>query len=157
MNSYPCPAWLKCRGITEADYARWLDKQTRSVWNREVARGKTVHSTRRNLKQALHRAAHESDGSDPYSGARFYVKHFDSGWEDKQAHLLGNRHHLTLRRNMPSFDHVKGLGCSTYQLCTRETNSAKSYMSPAQFIGLCRRVARHCGPAPQVPVGTLNE
>jgi hypothetical protein len=148
MNIYPVPSWLKCRGITDAEYGRWLQKQARSVWSGELARGKTVYAKRQDLKQALHRAAHESDGRDPYSGALFYVKHLRTGWIDGQAHLLGNRHHRTLRRNMPSFDHVKGLKCRTYQLCTRETNSAKSFMSPAQFIDLCIRVARYRGQEP---------
>jgi hypothetical protein len=156
MNSYPCPAWLKCRGITDSEYARWLEKQTKGVWTRELSRDVKAHSNRADLKQALHRAAHESDGHDPYSGVRFDVKHFRAGWTDGQAHLRGNRHHRTLRRNMPSFDHVKGLARPIYQLCTRETNSAKSYMSPKQFVDLCRRVARHRGPGLQAMAGASD-
>ena len=143
MNSYARPEWLKRQGITDAEYARWLQKQAKSIWNRGRESGKSVHAKPEDLKQALHRAAHDSDGRDPYTGAKFYVKHFRAGWEDEQAHLRGNRHHLTLRRNMPSFDHVKGLKRRAYQLCTRETNCAKSFMSPKQFVDLCRRVTRH--------------
>lgn len=143
MDGYPCPEWLTRRTITDAEYVRWLERQTASIWAREKRAGKTAHMERADLKQALHRAASESDGRDPYSGARFFVKHMRSGWTDGQAHLNGSRHYRTLRRCMPSFDHVRGVGKKDYELCTRETNSAKSYMSPAQFIDLCRRVVRH--------------
>ncbi|MDB5679131.1 hypothetical protein [Sphingomonas bacterium] len=143
MTSYPCPEWLKRRRITDEEYGRWLDHQTSKVWMREKKHCKTACTTPGELKQVLHVAAHASNGRDPYSGARFFVKHLRAGWSDAQAHLNGNRHYLTLRRCMPSFDHVKGLGHKAYELCTRETNAAKSYMSPTQFVDLCRRVVHH--------------
>lgn len=87
--------------------------------------------------------AHAGSGRDPYSNARFFVKHIRTGWVDGQKHLRGNRHYQTLRRCMPSFDHVIGMSHRKYELCTRETNSAKSFMSPAQFVDLCARVTRH--------------
>jgi hypothetical protein len=143
MEAYPCPEWLKRRRITDAEYAGWLDSQAVSIWAREKEAGKTACASRADLKRALHRAASESDGRDPYSGRRFFVKHMRAGWTDPHAHLKGNRHHRTICGSMPSFDHVKGLGKKTYELCTRETNSAKSYMSPAQFIDFCRSVVRY--------------
>lgn len=143
MTSYPCPDWLKRRQIAGGEYARWLEDQTASIWAREKRRCKTAYAKREGLKQALHRASHASNGYDPYSGARFFVKHLQIGWIDNQAHLNGNRHYRTLRRCMPSFDHVKGLGHRSYELCTRETNSAKSFISRAQFIDFCHRVVRY--------------
>ncbi|MGA9582660.1 MAG: hypothetical protein WBR13_11910 [Allosphingosinicella sp.] len=150
MNSYECPEWLKRRRITESEYGRWLDSQATSIWRRERQCGNPSFAARADLKLALHRAAHDSNGRDPYSASRFFVRHMRAGWTDKQSHLKGNRHFLTLRRCMPSFDHVRGLGRAKYELCTRETNSAKSFMSPAQFIDLCNRVARHLSPTPGV-------
>lgn len=143
MTVYPSPEWLKRRKITDDEYARWLEDQTASIWAREKKSCKAAHTKREELKQALHRAAHVSNGYDPYSGARFFVKHMRAGWTDAQAHLNGNRHYRTLRRCIPSFDHVKGLGHKAYELCTRETNSAKNFMSPLQFIDLCNRVVSH--------------
>lgn len=150
MNSYLCPDWLKCRKVTDLEYARWLEAQTSSIWARELDCGKGTFATKVELKQTLHRAAHASTGFDPYTGARFFVKHMRTGWIDSQAHLKGNRHYQSLRRCMPSFDHVRGLGHKAYELCTRETNSAKSFMSPAQFIDLCHRVARHRSVTPSL-------
>lgn len=143
MNTYSCPDWLRRRRISDCEYAAWLEKQTNQIWNREAQKRKRAFATRQALKLALHQAASESTGYDPYSGARFFVKHIRKGWVDNQAHLKGNRHYRTLRRCMPSFDHVNGLGKKAYELCTRETNSAKSFMSPAQFLDLCRRVTEH--------------
>lgn len=143
MKEYPAPDWLRVRQVTDAEYASWLNGQTSSIWKRERRSGKRAHATPSDLKQALHKAAHKSDGHDPYTGNRLFVDHLRAGWTDPQASLNGNRHHLTLRRCMPSFDHVRGVGRSKYELCTRETNAAKSFMSPAQFIDLCGRVTSH--------------
>jgi hypothetical protein len=142
VNEYLCPDWLKLRKVTDGEYASWLDRQANSILKREARKGKRSFPARAELKQALHSAAKKSNGSDPYSGAKFCVKHLRGGWCDEQKHLKGNRHHLTLRRNQPSFDHVKGLGQKQFELCTRETNFAKSFMSPKQFLDLCRRVVR---------------
>lgn len=152
VNTYPCPDWLRCRKISDGEYGIWLEKQTRQVWNREAQKQKHACASRQALKLVLHQAASESTGYDPYSGTRFFVKHMRRGWVDSQAHLNGNRHYRTLRRAMPTFDHVNGLGKCAYELCTWETNSAKSFMSPTQFVDLCRRVAGHRGPTDRLAV-----
>lgn len=157
MNSYACPEWLKCRRITDAEYGRWLEAQTASIWRREKQSGSNPFAARAGLKQALHRAALASNGHDPYSGMRFFVKHMRAGWTDQQSHLNGNRHFWTLRRSLPSFDHVKGLGRAKFQLCSRETNSAKSFMSPSQFTDLCHRISHHLsGTLPTAPADRIQ-
>lgn len=143
MNVYHAPEWMRIRRISDAEYARWLDDRAKYILDREKKAGKTAFDKPEQLKLELHRVAHASSGRDPYSNARFFVKHIRSGWVDGQKHLKGNRHYQTLRRCMPSFDHVVGMGHRKYELCTRETNSAKSFMSPAQFVDLCARVTRH--------------
>lgn len=145
VNGYSCPDWLRQRKISDCEYGKWLERQTRQIWNREAQKGKHACASREVLKLVLHRAASASTGYDPYSGARFFVKHMRTGWVDRQAHLNGSRHYRTLRRAMPTFDHVNGLGKCAYELCTWETNSAKSFMSPMQFVDLCRRVTAHLG------------
>lgn len=149
MSDFPCPAWLKQRGITDAEYGAWLQDQSKDIWRRERKKRKTAFANRALLKAKLHAVALASTGRDPYSNIRFNVDPLRSGWIDAQAHLNNSRHHRTLRRGVPSFDHVRGLGHAAYELCTRETNSAKTYMSPAQFIELCHRVATHHPPAAQ--------
>lgn len=143
MTDFPCPTWLQQRGISDEEYAVWLQGQSKDIWKRERSKGKTACTTRAELKSELHRVALKSTGYDPYSNIRFNVDPLRSGWTDAQAYLNNSRHHRTLRRSVPSFDHVRGLGRRSYELCTRETNSAKTYMSPAQFIELCHRVAKH--------------
>lgn len=143
MSEFPCPTWLKQRGISDEEYGTWLQDQSKDIWKRKRKKGKTAYATRSELKLELHRVALVSTGHDPYSNIRFNVDPLRAGWIDAQAHLNNNRHHRTLRRSVPSFDHVRGLGRRAYELCTRETNSAKTYMSPAQFIDLCHRVSRH--------------
>ena len=142
MATYFAPQWMKNRGISDAEYRAWLTSQTDAIWERELKKKKSGCPTPTILKGKLDSAVHRSNGHDPYSGMKLNVDRIRADWFDTAKDIEGTRHHRTLRRAMVSFDHVKGMGKSEYELCSRETNSAKAYLSPKQFIELCRKVAK---------------
>lgn len=141
--TYIAPHFLEQRGITDREYALWLDKQSEAIWRRERKAGKTAFPSRASLKAELHRVLLAGNGRDQYTGSKIYWKHLRADWVDGNAGVTNYRHLMTLRRCMPTFDHVRGMGHRRYALCRRMTNHAKSFMSPAQFVALCREVVRH--------------
>jgi hypothetical protein len=142
MREISCPAWIRQQGISDGEYGVWLRKQRDHIWSRERKKKKKAFATPAELLAALDKAANESTGRDPYTGMRLNAGSMKAGWKDPHAGIADRRHQLYLKRSVLTFDHVRGLGRRSYQLCTRETNSAKSWMSRKHFIELCHRVAR---------------
>lgn len=137
------PRFINQRGITDDAYRAWLSEQGKNIWKREGRLDKRGFPDKASLVAALHAAVLRSGGKDAYTGMPIDWRFLRNDWVDANKGNANNRHLMTLRRGMPVFDHVRGLGGNKYALCRRITNHAKSFMSPAQFVQLCREVVRH--------------
>ena len=138
---YPVPTVLK--GIVEpADYRRWIRVKATAHAKRDRKRWRITLSISA-YKQAIHRAACEHDGTDPYTGEalRWDLLRTYNNSESK----AGGSAYKRGFRLLPTIDHVDNApsDAPVFRVLSWEVNAAKNDMTPESFVELCHRVAIH--------------
>jgi len=127
--------------VNQAAYERWLARKADAHVKRDRKRGNSA-ATEESYKIAIHKAVVMSGGIDAYTGEKLR-------WDliskyDNDASRLGRRNYKATLALLPTVDHVDGgLGAADFKICAWRTNDAKSDLSHAEFVDLCRRVVDH--------------
>jgi hypothetical protein len=138
-NKYDLPEW--CKGqCTEHEYDRWLTIKAATLLERDKKRGKpyALKATKSVYKELIHAAILACGKNDPYTGERLRYD-LISKWDTSRAHEPGYKKLFAL---MPTVDHVRpDSNKLEFMVCSWRINSAKSDLSPKEFVELCRKVA----------------
>ncbi len=140
-SPYPLPEVLKGR-VELSAYRRWIHVKAAAHVKRDKKRwGRAL--TLSSYKQAIHQAVLLHDGTDPYTGE-------DLRWDQLRTYnndhskLGGSKYKRSLRL-LPTIDHLDNGPCDApvFQVLSWEVNAAKNDMPHEDFIGLCKKVAKH--------------
>ncbi len=140
-GKYQLPDFLSLAGLTQVAYEKWLNGRAVAHVKRDKGRGNTK-ATNEVYKIAIHRAVIHSGGVDWYTGELLdwsLIGRYRN--EESKAKRRSYKAAMAL---MPSIDHVSdGLGDAEFKISALRTNGAKSDLTHAEFVSLCRRVVAH--------------
>ena len=122
-------------------YKQWLQRQALTVTKRDRKRGGSYRV--KDAMDAIHAAAHQSDGIDPYDGQPMNA----SLLETKNPTLSTSQEadQLALARRCPVVKHTRGALICDFEIMSRQTADAKGGMSTEEYIEHCRAVVRYRG------------
>lgn len=127
--------------LNQQRYEKWLQGRARAHHRRDKKRG-NPSATNAEYKRAIHSAVTTSDGRDYYTGESLDWSLL--GRYDNAESRAGRREYKATFALLPTVDHVDdGLGPANFKVCAWRTNDAKSDLTQAQFVALCRRVVNH--------------
>ena len=136
-RKYQFPSSLSSK-VEQSKYERWLHWRAVAHVKRDRLRGNQTATVER-YKLAIHKAVLESDGQDPYTGESLDWSLIGT-YRNEEAELEGRRYKARFAL-LPSVDHTgDGLGPADFVICGWRTNDAKSDLSFAEFVALCRKV-----------------
>ena len=120
-------------------YKQWLQRQALTVTKRDRKRGGRYRV--KDAMDAIHAAAHQSDGIDPYDGQPMNA----SLLETKNPTLSTSQEadQLALARRCPVVKHTRGALICDFEIMSRQTADAKGGMSTEEYIEHCRAVVRY--------------
>jgi hypothetical protein len=137
---YALPPFL-AGSLTQEAYLRWLERKARAHLKRDRARGNTL-ATLESYKRSIHAAVAQSEGVDAYTG-EWLRWDLVSQYDNEESKALGRAYKASLAL-LPTVDHVSdGLCPGDFLICAWRTNDAKSDLSRADFVELCRRIVVH--------------
>jgi hypothetical protein len=124
--------------VDQSKYERWLHWRAVAHVKRDRRKGNRA-ATVREYKAAIHSAVVRSDGQDPYTQERLDWSLI--GTYTNEEARRGSRKYKARFALLPSVDHVRdGLGPANFMICSWRANDAKSDLSYADFVALCRKV-----------------
>ena len=132
--------------VTQAVYRKWLNVKASALRQRDIWLKRPFASvTPRNVYvQKLHDAAVKTGLYDPYSGDGLRWDLIGE-WDPQKA--KGNSGYKKEFALLPTADHVDPdadeLG---FEICSWLSNTAKTFLSPEEFVALCGKIIRHCPP-----------
>lgn len=140
MSKFAIPEFLNGR-VSQGQYVRWLHRKAAAHVKRDRTR-KSHLITGADYRRLIHHAVCASNGRDFYTGEEL-------AWEKVSTYSneesRANRSiYKAAFASLPTVDHVL-LEDGTYDfvICAWRTNDAKSDLSHADFIQLCRSVITH--------------
>jgi hypothetical protein len=140
ISKHQIPEYLSSK-LTQAKFDMWLRGRAAAHVKRDRKRG-NVSATGEAYRMAIHRAVVHSDGRDYYTGESLDWL-LVGQYSNAESEAKKRRYKATLAF-LPSIDHVgDGLGEADFKLCAWRTNDAKSDLTHADFVALCRRVVSH--------------
>lgn len=148
---YPLPGFLAGKGsITHAAYVRWLNCKSDTLRRRDLKRKMPYAAQGSNTlyKQKLHEAVTRCGGFDPYTGGPLRWELIGS-WDDERAKKEGRMYKKKFAA-MPTADHSNPDRLA-FEICSWQVNDCKSDLTPAEFIGLCGKVAAYRSDTPASP------
>jgi hypothetical protein len=126
--------------VKQSKYDRWLHWRAVAHVKRDRRKGNRT-ATVQSYKEAIHSAVVGSDGRDPYSGEKLDWSLIGTYTNEGAKH--GGREYKARFALLPSVDHVRdGLGPADFMICSWRANDAKSDLSYADFVALCRKVVQ---------------
>lgn len=139
LARYPMPSFLKGR-CEPGVYGKWLHNKADTLLKRDKKRGKpyAVLATRATYKDAIHRVITAGALLDPFTGEALAWE-LISTWGSSHDQPEGYKKQFAL---MPTVDH-KHADSFEFEICSWQTNDAKSDMEPREFVAFCERVARY--------------
>jgi hypothetical protein len=144
-RKYQFPSTLSL-SVEQSKYERWLQWRAVAHVKRDRLRGNRS-ATVAEYKAAIHSAVVRSNGSDPYTGEKLDWSLIGS-YRNELA-TQGGRDYKARFALLPSVDHVSdGLGPADFQICSWRANDAKSDLSYAEFVTLCRKVVERANEGP---------
>ncbi|WP_186480863.1 hypothetical protein [Synechococcus sp. NOUM97013] len=137
-SDYAPPSWMELKPFI---YKQWLQRQALTVTKRDRKRGGSYRV--KDAMDAIHAAAHQSDGIDPYDGQPMNA----SLLETKNPTLSTSQEadQLALARRCPMVKHTRGALICDFEIMSRQTADAKGGMSTEEYIEHCRAVVRYRG------------
>jgi len=141
--TYPLPFYLK--GIcTPAVYSKWLDNKADTLLKRDKKRRKpyAANATDSLYKQKIHQAVIEGGQFDPFTGDALQWE-LISLWDTSHDQNENYKKRFAL---MPTVDHIDP-DLLEFEICSWMTNDCKSDLNPAEFVALCKRIAKYRGTA----------
>jgi hypothetical protein len=141
LAAYPLPVFLEGR-CTHSAYVKWLNNKADTLLKRDKKRGKpyAIDAEESDYKKEIHRAVMKSGPEDPYTGEPL-------AWEligtwDSHAQPDGYKRRFY---NMPTVDHIVA-DVLEFEICSWQSNDAKSDMTPVEFVDFCGKVTAHRHP-----------
>jgi hypothetical protein len=139
-GKYCCPDFLK-EQCSEKAYLRWLHRKATTHVRRDRRR-RNQSATVSEYKRAIHEAVENGANCDPYTGKRLDWT-LISKYNNKEAKRGGRRYKKQFA-NLPTVDHVGDGGRKPkFRICSWQTNDAKSDLTDAEFLRLCKAVVSH--------------
>jgi len=136
-SDYEPPSWME---LTPFVYKQWLQRQALTVTKRDRKRGGSYRV--KDAMDAIHAAAHRSDGIDPYDGQPMNV----SLLEAKNPTLSScQAQQLASARRCPMVKQARGALICHFEIMSRQTADAKGEMSTEEYLEHCRAVVRFRG------------
>jgi hypothetical protein len=141
---YPLPSYLAGR-VTAKLYNRWLEAKALWLFTRDRERRKSYVAKSSNAlyKSLIHLAVVNSDGRDPYTGEKLAWE-LISTWTGRKKTLAERETGETFDRKymlLPTVDHCDP-DAPDFEIVSWGVNMCKNYLSPSEFVALCRLVAR---------------
>jgi hypothetical protein len=152
---YPLPSYLDGR-LTVKLYNRWLDAKALWLFKRDKEHRKpyVAKSSKALYKSLIHLAVVNSDGRDPYTGDKLSWE-LISTWPGSKKTPAEQERGETFDRKyalLPTIDH-KDPDVLDFEIVSWRINLCKNYMTPEEFIALCRKVIRHRSKNPSACYG----
>jgi hypothetical protein len=139
-RKYELPPFLAPLASQEL-YERWLHRRAVAHVGRDRERG-NPSATNEKYKLAIHEAVQYWGGRDFYTG-ELVEWSLLSSYDNIKARG-GGRAYKAKFRLLPTVDHVgDGRGEPDFKVCGWRTNDAKSDLTLAEFVALCRKVVEH--------------
>ena len=136
-QTYKLPEFLAGR-ITREKYISWLQRKAQAHVKRDRLRLKR-QITLADYKMSIHLAVESSNGKDWYTGEELAwekISTYDNA--DSKSHRAQYKTGFSL---LPTVDHViTDRGDYDVVICSWRMNGAKSDLSLADFLTLCRKV-----------------
>lgn len=138
-SMYPLPEALKGK-VEPAAYRHWIKSKAAAHVKRDSKRWNRKLSTSA-YRKAIHLAASEHDGRDPYTGE--WLRWDLLRTYDNEQSKAGRTIYKRTFRYLPTIDHVDNDACDApkFRVISWEVNDAKNDMTHDSFIELCRRIA----------------
>jgi hypothetical protein len=141
LAAYPLPGFLAGR-CSHTVYVKWLNNKADTLIKRDKKRGKPYAAdvTASVYKNKIHEAVMNGGERDPYTGEALVWEQI-STWDTKQQQPDGYKRKFFL---MPTVDHVTEEALQ-FEICSWQTNDAKSIMRPGEFVEYCGKVMEFRG------------
>jgi hypothetical protein len=140
-RKYEIPRFLK-EIVTQERYERWLKREALRHLRRDRRKRGNTSATNEEYKTAIHRAVVESGGRDSYTGNALNWSLIST--YKNEASKSGGRHYRAQFALLPTVDHADdGHGPADFKICSCRTNDAKSDLTLAEFVQLCKDVVSH--------------
>jgi hypothetical protein len=138
LATYPLPSFLEGR-CTHSIYVKWLNNKADTLIKRDKKRGKpyAATATESTYKKEIHKAVLNGGELDPYTGEALAWELISTWIPKKQPDGYKRRFSL-----MPTVDHVTADKLK-FEICSWQTNDAKSDLSPEEFVELCKKVVTY--------------
>jgi len=139
LVKYPLPAFLERRCIP-SEFYKWLDVKADTMLKRDRKRGKPYAqtATKSTYKGAVYAAVLKSGKRDPYTGDLLAWELIGT-WDTSTDHPEEYKKQFAL---MPTVDHTNP-DVLEFEICSWLVNECKSYLSPKEFVRICRKVVNH--------------
>ena len=118
------PRWLE---MDTDSYKRLLNRTAVTITKHAKKRGATYQV--KEAMEAIHRAFHRCDGTDPYDGLPLDARQLDG------RQLNGRR--------CPAVCPVDATTVANFEILSRQTKESKGAMNAEDFIAHCRAVVAH--------------
>jgi hypothetical protein len=143
LSKYPLPAFLEGR-CNPADFYKWLDVKGQTLLRRDKKRGKPYarNSTIAPYKEKIYAAVIKCGERDPYTGDPLAWELIGT-WDTSKPHPDEYKKQFAL---MPTVDHTDP-DVLEFEICSWMVNECKSYLTPKEFLALCKKIANHSQPA----------
>ena len=137
-SDYAPPSWME---LTPFIYKQWLQRQALIVTKSDRKRGGSYRV--KDAMDAIHTAAHRSDGIDPYDG------------QPMDASLLGSKKPIlstnpeaqpqAFEKRCPMVKHASRALTCDFEIMSRQSGVAKGEMSTEEYLEHCRAVVHFRG------------
>ena len=135
---YAPPSWLD---QTPLIYKQWLQRQAMIVTKRDRKRGGSYRV--KDAMDAIHAAAHRSDGIDPYDGQPMNGPLLDADNPSFSSSTKADQ--LASIKRCPTVQHARGALICDFEIMSRQTADAKGEMTAEEYLEHCRAVVQFRG------------
>ena len=135
---YAPPSWLD---QTPLIYKQWLQRQAMLVTKRDRKRGGSYRV--KDAMDAIHAAAHRSDGIDPYDGQPMNGPLLDADNPSFSSSTKADQ--LASIKRCPTVQHARGALICDFEIMSRQTADAKGEMTAEEYLEHCRAVVQFRG------------
>ncbi|MDD5675966.1 MAG: hypothetical protein PHC61_17480 [Chitinivibrionales bacterium] len=148
---YVLPKYLESI-FTQKNYSALVEQKAGSLRDEDRRRKLPCffRYAKRDYALAIHTAFQNCDGKDPFTGEslRWDLLHKYFKTKIQKLMLLKTPLGATVRERalLPSIDHKDPQALVLdFEICSLRVNSSKSYMTPAEYIALCKMVVANSG------------
>jgi len=136
------PDVLKSK-VSQATYREWLNVKASSLRKRDLRLKKpfAAATPRGVYMQKLHEAVAAAGLVDPYSGDSLRWDQIGT-WDPQEA--KGNPAYKRQFALLPTADHIDpDAPMLAFEICSWVSNTAKTFLTPQEFVALCRKIVEH--------------